>query len=47
MYDTFPLLCIQGIKELEAHLLEVTVQQSYLEEKIPQVWLNLEDKMIK
>uniref|UniRef100_K1PTH6 non-specific serine/threonine protein kinase n=1 Tax=Magallana gigas TaxID=29159 RepID=K1PTH6_MAGGI len=37
----------RGIKELEAHLLEVTVQQSYLEEKIPQVWLNLEDKMIK
>ncbi|XP_062577865.1 uncharacterized protein LOC134239727, partial [Saccostrea cucullata] len=36
-----------GIKELEEQLIEITLQQPYLEEKIPQVWLNLEDKMLK
>ncbi|XP_061180809.1 uncharacterized protein LOC133189455 [Saccostrea echinata] len=36
-----------GIKELEEQLIEITLQQPYLEEKIPQVWLNLEEKMLK
>jgi len=39
-------LIIQGIAELQKSLLEVTLQQGYMGEKIPQVWLNFEKRII-
>ncbi|KAK3588393.1 hypothetical protein CHS0354_028970 [Potamilus streckersoni] len=35
-----------GVKELEQKLIETTLQLGYMGEKIPQVWLNLEKKII-
>ncbi|KAK7485956.1 hypothetical protein BaRGS_00022822 [Batillaria attramentaria] len=35
-----------GIKELESDLLRVTLEQKNMGEKVPQVWLNLEKKIL-
>ncbi|XP_013397728.1 probable serine/threonine-protein kinase pats1 [Lingula anatina] len=37
----------QGIKDLQEMLLDVTLEQPYIGEQIPQVWLNLEKEIIK
>ena len=38
---------IQGIKELEAALLETTIEQSYMGERVPTVYLELESKILR
>ena len=35
----------QGISELKKNLLDVTLQEKYMGEKIPEAWLNFEKKM--
>ena len=40
-------IVIQGIQELKEHLLEITLQEKYMGEKIPEAWLNLETKMTR
>ncbi|XP_048259206.1 uncharacterized protein LOC124134238 [Haliotis rufescens] len=35
----------QGVKELQDHLLDVTLQQQYMGEKIPGVWLSFEEQI--
>lgn len=37
---------LQKIPELQKELLSVTLSQSYMGEKIPQVWLNLEKQIL-
>lgn len=36
---------IQGIKNLKEKVVEITLQQQYMGEKIPGVWLSFEDNM--
>ncbi|XP_052813517.1 uncharacterized protein LOC128240741 isoform X2 [Mya arenaria] len=36
----------EGIKDLQDSLLDVTLQQGYMGEKIPQVWLNFEKRIL-
>ncbi|XP_046562629.1 LOW QUALITY PROTEIN: uncharacterized protein LOC124271531 [Haliotis rubra] len=35
----------QGVKELQDHVLDVTLQQQYMGEKIPGVWLSFEEQI--
>ena len=39
-------MCTQGIAELEKDLLRVTLEQKNMGEKVPQVWLNMEKKIL-
>jgi hypothetical protein len=42
------ILCnIQGIKELQENLFDVTLQQQYMGEQIPEVWLTFENTVIE
>ena len=37
----------EGIKELQDNMLEVTLQQKYMGERIPQAWLDFESSMVQ
>jgi hypothetical protein len=40
-------LCAEGVDELRQQMTEVTLQQQYMGEKIPGVWLGFEDNLQK
>lgn len=41
------LIYEQGIKELQEKLFDVTLQQQYMGEQIPEVWLTFENNIIR
>ena len=42
----FTLLYFQCVQKLQESLLSVTLQQGYMGEEIPQVWLNFEKRIL-
>ena len=38
---------LQGIREVQDHLLKVTLEQPYIGEMIPEAWLNLEKNILR
>ena len=38
---------VQGLDKLESDLLEVTLREKYMGERVPEAWLNLESNLLR